>query len=836
MRKILSVAAISVAWSSGSVAENCIINSSFELGRAEYGIHRFIRSGVEGKFIEPVCDTAEKIHGKQSLRFNNPNADAIELFTREYKLDSGKTYTFSFYMKSSKKINIRAGQFAGEIINYQKGDWGLFSTKYFQIGKTWKRYSFSFEAKGQRGWYFTQFRWGNNNGIANNATVWIDAIQVNEGEKVLNYTPIDPVEAAICGDLRVRIRGKVLPCEFRAVNYSNQDAELKAEMKVSDTMFPEKKFALRKLKINVPAGTVVNKAVETNTGCYGHFKLSGNYIAAGRKQPLGAWFFAEIPQYDKSFKYDVKKDSVTGINSSIGRSGYRNQDQIPASFLTMNGSSVQTFGKFLQDTGIKLLRVHGGGFEWKYMEPAPVKFDWTDSDKMVDFADSYGMKLIPVLGNMFYLRDRNGKKRNGSSLPDWLLKSPATVRHPLRGVWDGISPDPAAWKRFVTAVVARYKGRIPAYEITNEPNIALPGAKEYIPYLISSGKIIKKYDPSAAVVGGSITTDLGGKTDKFLNEMGSSGSLKYCDAVSFHPYSSPLASSPSSAVSAIKGLRRIADVYSPGIALWNTELYYIGPAPSAFYAAATRATHAQHLLRRNLIDMGENVKQSLIITDGQLLINELIPHWELGDTWGHNGYVPHDLYVGLSIASFLLNGTVPVKTFHWPFGACGYIYKKRDGRMFAAVWSGIKKQKFTLNLPTNNIKLYDMFMNPIKNSGTLKLSDYPVYVFGKDLDQLKLETQQAAKVGQAFMSLENGKKVLNLEIINTSAGDVELAVRPDFMEKPQIIKLGVNKSGIVKFRNFDNVDTAKSLVYIADDKKKYQSTVTGTAKEYLPGR
>ena len=109
-----------------------LYNSSFELGRAEFGIRRYVRPGNPKRFQEPVFDTAEKIHGKQSLRFDNPGADMIELVSREYKLVPGKVYTFSWYMKSSEPVDIRAGQYVGEMVTPTFGDWSMFTARNFR--------------------------------------------------------------------------------------------------------------------------------------------------------------------------------------------------------------------------------------------------------------------------------------------------------------------------------------------------------------------------------------------------------------------------------------------------------------------------------------------------------------------------------------------------------------------------------------------------------------------------------------------------------------------------------------------------------------------------------
>ena len=87
MKSILTI--LLGACLAGTVAANPIRNSSFELDSANFGVVRFARSG--GGYLKPEFDTASAVHGRQSIRFANPNADMIEFLSAEFKLKPGKT-------------------------------------------------------------------------------------------------------------------------------------------------------------------------------------------------------------------------------------------------------------------------------------------------------------------------------------------------------------------------------------------------------------------------------------------------------------------------------------------------------------------------------------------------------------------------------------------------------------------------------------------------------------------------------------------------------------------------------------------------------------------------
>ena len=111
MKCVLSI--LQGVFLAGTAAANPIRNSSFELDSANFGVVRFARSG--GGYLKPEFDSASAVHGRQSIRFANPKADMIEFLSAEFKLEPGKTYTLSWYMKSDKPVRIRCGVLSGDI-------------------------------------------------------------------------------------------------------------------------------------------------------------------------------------------------------------------------------------------------------------------------------------------------------------------------------------------------------------------------------------------------------------------------------------------------------------------------------------------------------------------------------------------------------------------------------------------------------------------------------------------------------------------------------------------------------------------------------------------------
>lgn len=820
-------------------AGNPIPNSSFELGRADFSVNRAVGLDKPAVFREVFFDTEDKIHGNQSLRIDNPDMDVLELVSREYKLVPGKVYTFSWWMKSSRPLTIRAGQFAGEMTTPTKADWGMFRAEQFACGPEWKRYSFRFTAKGKRSWYFTHFRWGKlkESDPGSDATIWFDALQVSEGAEVAAYTPKSPVEAAVFGDSRVFSSGKSA-AELRLVNHTDVPQKVAVKWSAEDTLLPGRKLPEQVLSLTLKSGEQRIEKLGIPVRKNGHWRLSGKVEGEDFFANLEPWHFAVVPE-------PPPRDSVNapgfkmGTNTAFMRGMWGIQDFLPGSFYAMNGGGREEYIAFIKRAGVFIERIYGSRFCWKQVMPEPGKFDTAIVDDALDIARKHQFKLMPVLGDMFYLRDWAGEKRVRTTVPDWIMKSPATRIHAMSGVWDGISPDPEAWKTYVDFLSRYCRGNIYGWEITNEPNIALPGAKVYIPYLFSASEIIHKNDPAAKVIGGSITTDYGGQVEAFLDEMGRSGALKASDALSFHPYASALDDSRQSAVSALTNLRKQVDRYVPGLPLWNSELYYIGPAASAHYAVASRSTHAQHVFRRYVIDCGEGVEVSVPIYDTMFLQNELAPHWELGDFWGYAGLVPHDIYAGYASASALLTNAVSLGAVPWPTGATGYLFRLRDGREAAVFWKVPAMEPCSLTLPKGNYELLDMYLNPMEkpSDGKLVLTEFPVVLRAGNaaalMKRATLNVARSMKISRTWQVPENGGIFHCIEVVNLAPEKITAIVRPDYLSAAQCAEIPLNGKHVFRFESGEKAVEGKTVLYYSDETHNFSVPLPPFARKLM---
>ncbi len=174
---------------------------------------------------------------------------------------------------------------------------------------------------------------------------------------------------------------------------------------------------------------------------------------------------------------------------------------------------------------------------------APGAFDWSRTDQMMTDASARGVTILPTL---LYP-------------PEWYSSRPpgSTVR--------ALFPpaDPETMARFAEAMVNRYGPEgsfwctplpaplppscrtpylpITAWEVWNEPDFPFwwkgaPNASEYVPLLRAVSAGIRRADPGAEVVLGSLTNNGGSVTGGYLDQLYSLGAASSFDTIAINPY------------------------------------------------------------------------------------------------------------------------------------------------------------------------------------------------------------------------------------------------------------------------------------------------------------
>jgi hypothetical protein len=167
-------------------------------------------------------------------------------------------------------------------------------------------------------------------------------------------------------------------------------------------------------------------------------------------------------------------------------------------------------------------------FAWQDIEPEPDEWHFERADAILDEIERRNLKLVVRLGD----------------LPDWAHPS---ITHDTA---DFIDAPPDAdhvddWAKFCGTVAHRYKGRISAYQIWNEPNLRRewgdqpPDAQGYIELLRVCSEAIRAADPDAILISAGLAPtgqydDNAHRDDIYLHDMYQAGFQQYIDVVGIH--------------------------------------------------------------------------------------------------------------------------------------------------------------------------------------------------------------------------------------------------------------------------------------------------------------
>jgi len=162
-------------------------------------------------------------------------------------------------------------------------------------------------------------------------------------------------------------------------------------------------------------------------------------------------------------------------------------------------------------------------FEWRYIERTRKNaWEWQEADRIVDAVNKAGLGMVVRLDNQ----------------PEWAR---GDRLFPRSGPPDRVQD----WEDFAGAVAERYRGKIAAYEIWNEPNLARewgdarPSPAAYVELLKAGYTAIKKKDPNALVLsaGMSPTTEVSERAMpdvQFIEELYAAGAKQYWDMLGAH--------------------------------------------------------------------------------------------------------------------------------------------------------------------------------------------------------------------------------------------------------------------------------------------------------------
>ncbi|HLU08512.1 MAG TPA: hypothetical protein VK003_02520, partial [Oceanobacillus sp.] len=168
-------------------------------------------------------------------------------------------------------------------------------------------------------------------------------------------------------------------------------------------------------------------------------------------------------------------------------------------------------------------------FAWEDIEPVRGEWHLERGDVILDELERRSLKLVVRL----------------SDAPDWAFPNnvPQTMDASL--VVDTPPENLDDWANFCRTVAARYRGRVAAYQIWNEPNLSrewggqLPDAAGYVALLRACSEAIRAVDPDAILISAGLAPtgnydNFATPDDVYFQQMYDAGFQQYIDVVGVH--------------------------------------------------------------------------------------------------------------------------------------------------------------------------------------------------------------------------------------------------------------------------------------------------------------
>lgn len=534
-------------------SRNLVPNGSFECGPDGWAsLGRQAGWGnMSGLFGQVVRDETA-VHGQHSLRIElGPGKTAVSCF--DYfepvcveqrsplaanlgwiKLAKGHRYTLSAWMRSDREgvpavLLVRLCEPAGRAVS---------QSARLVLSRQWRRHLLRFDAS--RGHAFVAVGPDLSEAKDPAATVWIDAVQLEEGGAASDFAPREPVAVGLdTGRFgNVFFVGEAVKLHVAARNDTPRPAAVELTATAED--FFGSAAPVRPCRVEIPAGGSARTewAMDwTEPGCYA-LKASWRVGERAFARTLRAAVIHRYPQADSPF----------GINHAP-----------PTAELC----------RLLRDAGVVWAR--DWSLKWQHLEPQPGRFEPAVADAQVDRVLATGMKQLCLLPPF--------------PSSNWASSAPESLdRKGYPGIRLAMAyapKDPRLLAAYIERCVRHFQGRVDVWDFLNEPiytNYSLPGPNkgapgaaytvgDYVRLLKLAYAAMKRADPRCRVLGG-----IGSGPDHLTREFAQAGGLDCCDILNLHTY--PGAAAPESYIEPMAALGRLMDKHGKRKPIWFTEYSY----------------------------------------------------------------------------------------------------------------------------------------------------------------------------------------------------------------------------------------------------------------------
>jgi hypothetical protein len=416
----------------------------------------------------------------------------------------GKNYTLSAYLRANKpgvtaRLQVIQPGSDGEYV------WTTEKHIIVVLSSEWRRYFFSIMAEQRQ----MSVALGPDLTTAQDmsATVWIDAVQLEEGDSPTEFCPRQRVEVGLNTHRigNVFEKGELQELSVNASNNNTQETMVELNAKLTD--YFDRPVKVSPLHLKIPPESTIEAKWPLSLPGTGHYRANFSWQVDGQEQSR-MMNLAVIKSYGEH-------DSPFGIN---------------------HAPTTPEVCDLLRRGGVTWAR--DWSMRWDLIEPQPQQFYWRSSDEHVNRLQAARfniLSLLPVMPSSGW----------SSSAPEDVDKTHLVFSMPwARFIY--APGDPDCLEQFLNRVVSRYRNNIKVWEFLNEPLFtpySLPDSKQnfpaanytvadYIRLLKAAYDMAKQSDPNSLVIGGIGCNPFNDYAFEFIRQEG----LRYADIGNLHIY------------------------------------------------------------------------------------------------------------------------------------------------------------------------------------------------------------------------------------------------------------------------------------------------------------
>lgn len=710
--------------------------------------------------IQPAFDDTTAHSGRYSLRFTAQDYSKVALHETHNRvwfcpiqLDKDKTYTVSAWMKADRQnffASLSCAEYEGQ-------------SKTFAVDTEWRRYTLTFKPDFPRRKENYCRIFVNVGSSMLDGTLWVDDVQLEEGDTATDYEG-EPVEFGAAlespGD-KLLLKSRLGDYSFTLRFRNNTGADVERSVKYTIKDYWDKERAAGDVAAVIPA--------------------NGNHL---ENLPVPALPCGYYRAYFTTADDELYDEIIFGIYEPM-----QYQEKLP-----------KDWPLGCHDSGCEpILRALGFGwvrpfhdFSMKKIVPEPDVVTFANADKIMARADAAKLNLMPILGPDFFSNDYLY-----GSIPKWAVEERTDDAHAASHERAAF-PKLDAWRKYVRELARHYKGRIPAWEVFNEPDGWGIKPEKYLVYMQAAYEEAKKEDPDCWIVAGSTTSDFGQIPLPWTRAIMEKDGYRHFDAISVHMYSNKMPERTLDGAENFLGkIRDGLKAHGRDIPVWHTEkshsIMELGysrrkfAVPNSYsstpgYRVNSFRDRAEYLMREAIIDSTVGKGPCFWFADvtaethiAAKTISGFDPFW----LWHteYDGSPSPELLAANGLARMIDGPMTPVELIKLSDSVyCGF-YEGTDSAV-AALWNIKGQGELQLPKAASGFRRFDFFGEPLATpaNGALVIDTAPVYLRANGMDaaamkQIVQQFTMGASEFQIYGGLElTGDEGLVLAIYADNGG------------------------------------------------------------------